>query len=209
MTSHFARAPSGPAGSMLSRDARGGLVLLGLAAVALVATSDLPRGALRAPGPAMLPQALAVLIGLCGAALLARGLRVREAAAQAASLRGPLFVTLAIATFAATIRPLHLGPLTTPGFGLLLAAPAAVLIGGLGAPGVRLTHLLALAFGLTGFCIALFADALNLPIPVAPQGLIDALAPGWSHKAALRLASGAMLLACLGVLAALRLRRRA
>jgi hypothetical protein len=44
---------------------------------------------------------------------------------------------------------------------------------------------------------------------VAPQGLIDALLPGWSHKAVLRLAAGAMILACVGVVAALRQRRRA
>jgi hypothetical protein len=46
-----------------------GLALIGIAAFAIWATSELPQGTLRAMGPAMLPRWLAIGVGACGLAL--------------------------------------------------------------------------------------------------------------------------------------------
>ena len=86
------------------------------------------------------------------------------------SLRGPVFVIVAILAFALTIRPFSLRrPLTIPGLGLLVAGPLAIIIGGYATPEARLRDLVILALSLTPFCMVLFGDLLNLPIPVFPQ----------------------------------------
>ena len=91
-----------------------------------------------------------------------------------------------ILAFALTIRPFTLGGLTTPGLGLLFAGPLAILIGGFATPEARLRDLVILALSLTPFCMVLFGDLLNLPIPVFPQALTGLFPADWSQKAVLR-----------------------
>ena len=62
----------------------------------------------------------------------------------------------------------------------------------------RLRDLLILAFLLTPFCMILFGDLLNLPIPIFPQKFADLFPATWSQKQILRLtaalfAGGALL----------------
>src|SRR5919198_1803478 len=86
------------------QDFAGGACLLAVALFALWASGDLESGTLRAIGPGMLPRAIAVLLGLAGAALVALScLREGEALGRW-PLRGPFFVTLGILAFAVTIR---------------------------------------------------------------------------------------------------------
>ena len=60
-----------------------------------------------------------------------------------------------------------------PGLGLAFAGPLAILIGGYATPEARLRELVILALGLTPFCMLLFGDLLNLPIPIFPAALAD------------------------------------
>ena len=97
---------------------------LGLIAIALFtfwAMSDLSQGTLRAMGPAMLPRVLAVCVGLCGLGLIVLGLTKEGEKLESWGLRGPGLVLLGIVAFAITIRPMQLGPITTPGLGLSVA----------------------------------------------------------------------------------------
>ena len=71
-------------------------------------------------------------------------------------LRGPFFVVAGILAFAITIRM----------FGLLVAGPLAMVIGGFATPDVRETEILIFAVVLTAFCVGLFRYLLNLPIPI-------------------------------------------
>jgi hypothetical protein len=171
------------------------LLLLGLSCLALYLTRDLSQGSLRSMGPAMLPDWLAYAVGLCGLALLAAGLLKPGDALEAWSLRGPALVILAILAFALTIRPFSLGALTLPGLGLVAAGPLAIIIGGYATPEVRLRDLVILALTLTPFCMVLFGDLLNLPIPIFPQSLAGLFPADWSQKAILRATAAALLAA--------------
>jgi hypothetical protein len=184
------------AGPAAPRNVVAGLVLIGLALLALWLTADLPRGTLRAVGPAMLPQGIAVMIAVCGVALAIDGwLHRSQDDTPPVSLHGPLFVSLGVALFALTIKPMHFGSLATIELGLLVAGPLAIIVGGYASPHARLRDLVVLALCLTPFSMLLFGDLLNLPIPLIPRVLADALFADWSYKLSLRV-TAAVLFAC-------------
>ena len=183
-----------------------GLTLIALAAFSLWVTSDLPQGTLRAMGPAMLPRWLAIGVGVCGVALAVAAFTRSGHALEAWSFRGPALVVVAILVFAMTIRPFSLGGVSTPGLGLIGAGPLAILIGGFASPEARLRELLILGLALTAFCMILFGDLLNLPIPLFPQALSDLFPAGWSNDARLR--TTAALVAGLALVIFLSGRRR-
>ena len=164
----------------------GALLLLFLAAFALWATSSLSQGTLRAMGPAMLPRWLAFGVGACGVALLVGAFLKAGDAMEAWGLRGPVVVLAAIVLFAVTIRPFDLGIGQTPGLGLAAAGPLAIIVGGYASPEARMRELLILALALTAFCMLLFGDLLNLPIPQFPQGISDLFPASWSNDGRLR-----------------------
>lgn len=172
-----------------------GLSLVILAALALWLTRDLSQGHLNAMGPGMLPDWLAYGVGLCGLALLVAAFVKDGEPLEAWSLRGPVFVVLAVLAFAVTIRPFSFGPVSIPGLGMIVAGPLAIIIGGYAAPEAQFRPLLVLAFGLTPFCMVLFGDLLNLPIPIFPQSLAGLMPDGWSQKTILRVLAAAMAVA--------------
>jgi Tripartite tricarboxylate transporter TctB family len=198
-----------------------GLALIGIAAFAIWATSDLSQGTLRAMGPAMLPRWLAIGVGTCGlllailaffsggdplrlsdysalvtfavvlsiAAIAARvvnalfydgkqGANVffytviilfygtiflmfvttlrRSTWLETRGLRGPFFIVAGILSFAITIRL----------FGLVVAGPLAMIIGGYATSEVREKEIIIFAAIMTAFCVGLFRYVLNLPIPI-------------------------------------------
>jgi hypothetical protein len=163
-----------------------GLTLIVLCALALWLTSGLSQGTLRAMGPAMLPRWLAIGIGLCGIALIVGAILRPGEGLERWSLRGPFFVILAILAFAVTIRPFSAGSIAMPGLGLVVAGPLAIMISGYATDEVRLKDLVVLALTLTAFCMLLFGDFLNLPIPLFPQSLTGLFPADWSQKAILR-----------------------
>jgi len=170
----------------------GGIVLIALAALALWPTKDLDQGTLNAIGPAMLPRWLAIGVGLAGLVLFAFAFIKPGDALERWSLRGPVFVIGGILAFALIIRPFAMGGITTPGLGLLFAGPLAIIIGGHATPEARLRDLVILALSLTPFCMVLFGDLLNLPIPVFPQALTGLFPADWSQKAVLRATAAIM-----------------
>jgi Tripartite tricarboxylate transporter TctB family len=176
-----------------------GLTLIALAGLALWLTRDLSQGTLYAMGPAMMPRWLAVGVGLCGLALLISAFVRAGDRLERWSLRGPAFVILAIIAFAITIRPFSLGWITTPGLGLLFAGPLAIFISGYASDEARWLELLILSLGLTAFCMELFGDILNLPIPPFPNTLPEMFPNDWSQKAVLR-ATAAILAGAAAVL---------
>jgi hypothetical protein len=75
---------------------------------------------------------------------------------EARGLRGPFFVVAGILSFAITIRL----------FGLAVAGPLAMIIGGYATHEVREKEIIIFAAIMTAFCIGLFRYVLNLPIPI-------------------------------------------
>lgn len=71
-------------------------------------------------------------------------------------LRGPFFIVAGILSFAITIRL----------FGLMVAGPLAMIIGGYATPEVREKEIIIFAAIMTAFCIGLFRYFLGLPIPI-------------------------------------------
>ena len=193
-----------------SQSLAGGILLIALAALALWLTRDLDQGTLNAMGPAMLPRWLAIGVGLSGLALLAFAFIKEGDALERWGLRGPVFVIGAIVAFALTIRPFSFGGgLATPGLGLLFAGPLAIILGGYATPEARLRDLVLLALSLTPFCMVLFGDLLNLPIPVFPQALTSLFPSDWSQKAVLRATAGIMAAAAIILFLTTRNRRPA
>lgn len=185
----------------------GGIFLIALAALALWLTRDLSRGTLSAMGPGMLPDWLAIGVGLCGVALVVLSFVKDGEALERWGLRGPLLVIAGILAFAVTIRPFSLGGLSIPGLGLVVAGPLAIIIGGFASPDARLRELVILSLSLTPFCMFLFGDLLNLPIPIFPQAFADLFPAGWSQKDVLR-ATAATLIAAAVVIYFVGGRRR-
>ncbi|MBT9292617.1 tripartite tricarboxylate transporter TctB family protein [Prosthecodimorpha staleyi] len=179
----------------------GGIVLIALAVFAWWVISPLSAGTMRAMGPAMMPKMLAALLGLCGLLLVVFGFVKPDARVEGLHLRPAILIPLGLVVFGLTIRPFDLGFVVTPGLGLAVAGPLAMLIGGQASPQSRLLELIPLSLILTAFCIILFGDLLNLAIPVYPQALQDRIPAGWSHHDVLRAIAGAYVV--LGALTAI------
>jgi hypothetical protein len=134
-----------------------GLFLIAIGLFAWWQASALATGSLRAIGPGMLPQALAVLVGGLGVIIALSAFTTPGPALDRWTLRGPLCVLGAVVVFSLTIRE----------FGLAVAGPLAVMIGAYATDDVRPGETLIFAVVLTGACILLFKTLLGLPIPVA------------------------------------------
>jgi putative tricarboxylic transport membrane protein len=140
------------------QDAAAGLLLIVLAVAALWGGAQLSTGSLGQMGPGMLPRGLAILTGLGGIGLIVSSFVVPGTGLERWHLRGPLFVLGAAVVFGLTIRPL----------GLVVAAPAVVVIAALASRESRWIETLVFAVVMTALCVGLFKYLLGLPIPLAP-----------------------------------------
>lgn len=138
------------------QDLLAGLVLVGVALVALWAAGSLSQGRLGAVGPGMMPRATAVLVGAVGALVVLSAFVAPGPRLERWSVRGPFFVCLALVAFAVTIRWM----------GLLVAGPLVAVISSAASPETRIKEILIFGIAVTAFSIALFKYLLNLPIPV-------------------------------------------
>ncbi len=152
------------------QDLAAGIFLIALALLALWLAASLNAGTLRAMGPGMVPRAVAVLVGVCGVALVIGSFVWEGPPIGHIPWRGPFFIALGIVAFGLTVRGFRLpfGGLSTPALGLVGAGPLAILIAGFASPETRWSELAIFTAAMTGFCYLLFKVALNLPIPLAP-----------------------------------------
>ena len=130
-----------------------GVLVLGLAILIFLDSLNYSLGRLSNIGPSAFPVALAIILGLTGAALLVSAWG-RFDPGPAVKWRALVFVSLSILFFAFAIGPLGLIPST---FGIVLISRFAE-------AGYRLVHVLALASGLSVLCWLLFVRGLNLPL---------------------------------------------
>ncbi|MGJ4994291.1 tripartite tricarboxylate transporter TctB family protein [Bradyrhizobium sp. HKCCYLS3077] len=145
------------------QDYFGGVVLMAIALFALWASSDLQgmRGFSFGAGTA--PRMFGLLLLALGAAVAAIGALTPGPQLAAYHWRGPLFVSLAILTFAVSIRPL----------GLLITGLASFLIAAIGSPETRWREALIVGVCLTAGCALLFPYVLGLAMPLWPRFLLQ------------------------------------
>jgi len=141
------------------RDLYGGIALVMLATVALIAASDLPGQRGFAFGPGTAPRLFSFVLAALGAAVALGGIFAEGPPIEKYKIRGPFFVIVAIFAFAAMIRPLGLVPATFLTF----------LISILGSTEMRWIESLIAAAAMTAFCVLLFVYLLNLPFQLWPR----------------------------------------
>jgi len=141
------------------RDLYGGIALMMLATVALIASSDLPGQRGFAFGPGTAPRLFSFVLAALGAAVALGGVFAEGPPIEKYRIRGPFFVIIAILAFAAMIRPLGLVPATFLTF----------LISILGSTEMRWVESLIAAVAMTLFCVLLFVYLLNLPFQLWPR----------------------------------------
>ncbi len=141
------------------QDFYGGLVLIMLAVLALVASAELPGQRGFAFGPGTAPRLFCVVLAALGAAVSVSGLFVDGPRIDKYKIRGPVLVILAILAFAAMIRP----------FGLIPATFLAYMISICGSSEMRPVESLIAAAAMTAFCVLLFVYVLNLPFQLWPR----------------------------------------
>ena len=144
------------------QDLVAGASLLAVSLFALWAAAPLDAGRLSAPGPGLLPRVLAICVGISGLWLVGLSLLRPGESLGRWPLRGPLFISLAVAVFALTIR--------VPG--LAVAGPATILVAGAASAETRWRELAVFSAAVTVGCILLFRTLLHLPIPIF-------VVPGW------------------------------
>ena len=147
------------------QDYYGGIVLMMLAVLALIASADLPGQRGFAFGPGTAPRLFAVLLFGLSAAVTLVGITSLGPAIEKYRLRGPLWVLLAIILFAMFIRPL----------GLIIASFLTWMISIFGSTEMRWLESVIAAAVMTVFCVLLFVYLLNLPFQLWPQPNAPAL----------------------------------
>jgi putative tricarboxylic transport membrane protein len=145
------------------QDFAAGIFLLVIAAVGIVGSLELGFSTSSGVGPGMMPRAVGLLVAAFGVLLVVQGFLVEGEGLDRWSIRGLVFVLGSALVFAWTIRPL----------GLIVAGPLAVIISAFADRQTRWIEVIVFGFVMTGFCIALFSYALNLPIPIMPTALPD------------------------------------
>src|SRR5256885_7059006 len=140
------------------QDFVGGIALMAIAVFALWASSDLQGMHGFSFGAGTAPRMFAVLLLGLGFAVMVVGLVAEGAHLAKYHWRGPLFVSLAILSFALTIRPM----------GMIFAAMTSFLISACGTAETRWVETLIVGACLTAFCALLFPYALGLPLQLLP-----------------------------------------
>lgn len=141
------------------QDYYGGLVLVMLAVLAIIASADLPGQRGFAFGPGTAPRLFAGTLAALGIAVAVVGVTTPGPAIERYKLHGPLWVLFAISLFAAIIRP----------YGLIVAGYLAFLISIFGSTEMRWAESNVAASFMTIFCVVLFTWLLNLPFQLWPQ----------------------------------------
>lgn len=141
------------------QDYYGGLVLMMLAVLALIASNDLPGQRGFAFGPGTAPRLFAIMLFALSLAVTVVGVTTDGPQIEKYKLRGPLWVLFAICVFAVIIRPL----------GLIAASFLTFMISIYGSTEMRWIESVIAAAAMTVFCWALFVLLLNLPFQLWPQ----------------------------------------
>ncbi len=141
------------------RDFYGGLALVKLTILALIASAELPGQRGFAFGPGTAPRLFCFVLAALGAIIAVGGVFAEGPPIEKYKIRGPSLVIIAILAFAGMIRPLGLVPATFLAF----------MVSILGSTEMRWIESLVAAVAMTAFCVLLFVYLLNLPFQLWPR----------------------------------------
>jgi putative tricarboxylic transport membrane protein len=139
-----------------ARDFWTGLIYVLFGASAVLIARDYGMGTALKMGPGYFPTALGVLLSLIGMVALVRSFVMPGPPIGRFAVKGALLVVGSTLVFGLLVR----------GAGLAVALPLLVLLSALGSAHFRWKPSLALAAGLTVFCVLVFLKGLGVPLPV-------------------------------------------
>ncbi len=141
------------------QDVYGGMALILLALIALIASNELPGMRGFAFGPGTAPRLFAWVLAALSTGVVVTGVLTPGPDVSRYAFRGVIFIIGSILTFAATIRPL----------GLVIASFATMIICAAAADDVKWRESIVVAVVITAFCAVLFPYGLNLPFQLWPR----------------------------------------
>jgi putative tricarboxylic transport membrane protein len=139
-----------------AKDFWSGLIYLFVGLSAIVIARDYGMGSALKMGAAYFPSALGGLLILIGSISIIRSFIVQGTPIGKLAFKGLTYVIASVVLFGLTVR----------GAGLAVALPGLVVISALGSSRFRWGPTLAMAAGLTIFCVLVFIKGLGVPLPV-------------------------------------------
>jgi hypothetical protein len=139
-----------------SKDFWTAIIYITVGSIFLIISRDYPMGSTFKMGPAYFPTVLSSLLIIIGVISLARSFIQQGTPIGSFTFRGLLLVITATMLFGLIVR----------GAGLMIALPALVIISASASIRFRWVESLALAAGLTLFCILVFLNGLGVPLPI-------------------------------------------
>jgi hypothetical protein len=139
------------------KDLLAGLIFVAFGLAFAVTAWSYQLGTALRMGPGYFPLVLGGILVLLGALIIVEGLIAGEGEAIGPIAgRGLVLLTAAVLFFGFTVRGLGLAP----------SLFATVLLAAFSSHRTTVVSALAMAFGLTGFCILVFVEALGMPVPL-------------------------------------------
>ncbi len=144
---------------MLSRNPKDfwtGIIYVAFGAAAIFIARDYGMGTAHKMGPAYFPMVLSVLLILIGIISLIRSFIKPGSPIGRYAFKGLMLVTASTVLFGFIVR----------GAGLVIALPLLVIISSYASKQFNWKYSLAMAAGLTVFCILIFLKGLGVPLPI-------------------------------------------
>jgi hypothetical protein len=138
------------------KDFWSGIIYLFFGTSGFIIARGYPMGTALKMGPAYFPSILSVLLVLIGIISVIRSLTKPGTPVGKFAFKGLLLVIVSTLLFGLLIR----------GAGLIIALPLLVIISAYGSMYFRWSSALAMAAGLTVFCLLIFLKGLGVPLPL-------------------------------------------
>jgi hypothetical protein len=138
------------------KDFWSGIIYLFFGTGAFIIARDYPMGTALKMGPSYFPSILSVLLVLVGIISVIRSLIRPGSPVGTFAFKGLLLVIVSTVIFGLLLRSA----------GLIIALPVMVIISAYGSMYFRWPTAIAMAVGLTVFCVLIFLKGLGVPLPL-------------------------------------------